>query len=375
MADSSLSLGKVAGISIELHFTFILLLLIAAFLGAGAFIFIVLLFVMVVLHELAHSITARLNGIPVKKIILLPLGGASIIDLDEVPPATSFRIALVGPLSSIALGFFFGMLAVYAPAGLLKVTLQLLFLLNILLGIFNLLPAFPLDGGRVLKSYLEKKRNQLEATKMAVKISNIMLVLLMVGTVLYVAILPNVSTTYIIVVVLINLIFIMFIYGGAQAELQSAYITKYTSNLHVYDALTRNYRVVSPNATMRQIYDILLKEKTHIILFKENGAIKLVRKPNLNPSPFSRASTQLLSKKVSEFGGTVLPKIEYGAPLSKAIEKMRYEESEVMAVVRRGKLAGILQVQHVESIIALHMQRYTKGNGEKEARQEPDVKL
>lgn len=367
MADSSLSLGSIAGINIELHYTFILLLLLAAFLGVGAFLFIVLLFLMVVLHEFAHSITSRLNGIPVKKIILLPLGGASIIDLDTATPATSFRIALAGPLMSIVLGLFFGALAVFAPAGLAVVTLQLLFALNLLLGVFNLLPAFPLDGGRVLKSYLEKKHDQLEATKIAVKVSNIMLVLLMVGTVLYVFAIPNVSTIYILAVILLNFIFVIFIFGGAQAELQSAYITKYTSNLKVRNAITTNYRLVSPNTTMKQVYDILLKEKTHIILFREGNTIKLVQRAQ--PRMFGGETAQSLANKVSAYGGKPLPTIDYNAPLSKAIDKMRYEESDVMAVIKGGKVVGVLSAQHVESIVALHMQRYAPKPKEQEKAQ------
>ncbi len=80
MAVQSLGIGKIFGIEIELHWTFLLLLLFTLLISTFVFILIVLLFVCVLIHELAHSITSLRNGIKVKKIILLPIGGASIIE-------------------------------------------------------------------------------------------------------------------------------------------------------------------------------------------------------------------------------------------------------------------------------------------------------
>lgn len=196
---SGMSLGRISGIEIEMHWTFLFLVMISLlysiFFGLFLFIFIVLLFAMVVLHELMHSITALRNGIKVKKIILLPLGGASIIDLDEVKPEVSLRIALAGPLASILLGLFFGLLAVIAPPIslqpfiplMLNQLMQLLFLLNMLLGVFNLVPAFPLDGGRMLKSFLAERMDDLRATKMAVNVSKGILAVIIIGSLAYAA--------------------------------------------------------------------------------------------------------------------------------------------------------------------------------------------
>lgn len=375
MADSGISLGKVAGIEIQMHWTFIFLLFIAllfsTLFGSFLFIFIVLLFVMVVLHELIHSITAIRNGVKVKKIILLPLGGASIIDLEEVRPELSLKIALAGPVASIFLGFFFGLLAVYAPqislqpfAPLpLNALFQLLFLLNILLGVFNLVPAFPLDGGRILKSYLQERMDQFEATKIAVRISNGLLAALVVGSVLYAVLYPGPGGENWILIVLWDFIIALFIYGAAQAELASAYIVKYTSNLHVRDAVSRNYALISKESSMRDLYKTLLKEKTHIVLFKDGDKYKAVTK--LAANPLNPATQTILSRRVSEFSVEV-PKVDYNEKLSRAVEKMRYEDTGLMAVTKRGRLAGILQTQHVESIIALHLPHAIGQTKEKE---------
>lgn len=370
-----MSLGKVSGIEIEMHWTFLFLVLIALlysiFFGLFLFIFIVLLFAMVVLHELMHSITALRNGIRVKKIVLLPLGGASIIDLDEVKPKVSLRIALAGPLTSILLGLFFGLLAVITPSISLQPfiplqlnqLMQLLFLLNMLLGVFNLVPAFPLDGGRMLKSFLAERMDDLKATKMAVNVSKGILAVIIVGSLAYAAYYPGPGASNWILIVLWNFIIVLFIYGAAQAELENAYIMKYTSTLKVRNAVTKNFIAVNPDTSMRELYKVILKSGTHIAVFKDGGSFRTVTRLSINP--FNQESREILDKSVREYS-VEIPSVDYNAPLSKAIRKMRYEEAPVVAVTRAGKLVGVLQSQHIESIIALHLPHEMGGGPEGE---------
>lgn len=359
-----MSLGKISGIEIEMHWTFLFLLLISLlysiFFGLFLLVFIVLLFAMVVLHELMHSITALRNGIKVRKIILLPLGGASIIDLEEVKPEISLRIALAGPLASILLGFFFGFLAVVTPPLSmqpfiplqLNQLMQLLFLLNMLLGIFNLVPAFPLDGGRMLKSFLAERMDDLKATRTAVNVSKGILAVIIVGSLAYAAYYPGPDASNWILIVLWNFIIVLFIYGAAQAELENAYVIRYTSTLKVKDAVTRSFITMSPDSSMKELYKAILKSGTNIAVFKEKGAFRLVTR--LPTNPFNQETQDILSKKVLDYSAEI-PSVDYSAPLSKAIKKMRYEEAPVVAVTRAGKLVGVLQSQHLESIIALHL--------------------
>ncbi len=350
MADS-LTIGKIYGIPIQLHWTFILILIIALYFGI--FSFIVILFAIVLLHELAHSLTALHYKVKVKKIVLIPLGGASIIDLDEVKPELSFRIAAAGPLLNVVLTAIFGILYLYLPGGALGSFLYLVFLLNVLLAISNIAPAFPLDGGRVLKSYLEEKYDQLTATKKAVKVSQITLLVYLVVSTAYVFYLPSVSLSTLVLLLLWNLIIIMFIYGGAQSELASAYMEKYTVKLHARDAITKDYIEVTPNTTLRRLYGILLKRGTKTVLFKKNDSVMMVS--GINANPMDKNSQKMLSKKVSDFGHEI-PKMDYKDKLSRAVEKMKYEETGVVAVMHHGKISGILLAEHVESIVALHMQ-------------------
>ena len=119
---------------------------------------VVLFFASILAHELGHSIVAQRSGIKVKEITLWFLGGVAVLDKEADDPKTEFRIAIAGPAVSVALAFAFGGLAlVLAPlfgGGLLTFSLGYLALINFVLAIFNLIPAAPLDGGRVLASFL-----------------------------------------------------------------------------------------------------------------------------------------------------------------------------------------------------------------------------
>ena len=147
MAQGSVRIGRIAGIDIELHWLFILLILFFIYLSPLLGFIWILLFVCVLIHELSHSITALRNGIKVSRIILMPIGGASIINDIGINPEAELNISVAGPLMSFVLGGIFGILVIFTPPGIITYIVQYLFLINILLGVFNILPAFPMDGG------------------------------------------------------------------------------------------------------------------------------------------------------------------------------------------------------------------------------------
>ncbi len=188
MLRGGVPLGKIFGIPIRLHFSwfFIFALVtwilttsyfpgfypdwsLAAKIGAGV-ITSLLFFASVLAHELMHSVVAQASGIPVKSITLFIFGGVSQIAEEPKEPKVELRIALVGPLTSIVLGGIF--LAIwFALRGTVEEVAAIaswLGLINILLGVFNLIPGFPLDGGRVLRSILWWRTKDLRrATKTA----------------------------------------------------------------------------------------------------------------------------------------------------------------------------------------------------------------
>ena len=170
----SLRLGRIAGIEIGVHYTWLLaFLLIAWSLAQGFFpqyfpgwslttywitgiIAALLLFLSVFVHELAHSLVAMARGLTVENITLFIFGGVSNIVSDIKKPKTEFAMAIVGPLASLVLAaIFWGLRQVVGEqTSPLAATLTYLAMVNALLAVFNLLPGFPLDGGRVLRSIL-----------------------------------------------------------------------------------------------------------------------------------------------------------------------------------------------------------------------------
>lgn len=168
----SFRIARIAGIDVYANFSLLIVLVLLTFSLASSWfpatypgfaattyivlglISAVLLFVSVLLHELAHSLVARARGLPVRNIILFIFGGVSNIEQEPKSAGVEFQMAFVGPLTSLVIGAlsYLGFLALRGERSALAAILGYLAISNILLGIFNLVPAFPLDGGRVFRS-------------------------------------------------------------------------------------------------------------------------------------------------------------------------------------------------------------------------------
>lgn len=349
MVEFSPYIGSIDGIGIQLHWSFLLLLLFILLASAYYFVIWVLLFVCVLVHELTHSITSRRNGIAVRKIILYPFGGGSVIDFEKVKPEMEFRISIVGPISSLLLAALFGMVAIYAPAGMIRYTVQLLFLLNVFLGVFNLLPWLPLDGGRALRSYLQETRSYYDATKSAVMVSNVISGLFIVGTVVYAALIPSTFFNKEFIV-LWDVMLAMFIYTGARSELQDAFVKDNISGLSAGDAVSRSYVEVKESTTIPQLYRTMLRHHTHVVLFKEGDAVKAVSNLSLDKMPWKGRALRSVKPL-----GVEIPQMRYGAQLYNAIEKMRSYETSIVAVMKGNRIVGVLLAPHVESVVSLYL--------------------
>jgi len=168
---------KLFGVEIKLHPTFLWMLSIFALFGVlnnnlTLLAWVVVVFVFVVFHELSHSLVARAHGIPVHGIVLLPIGGVARLGALPEDAATEFKIAVAGPalnfvLAGVAYGLF---ILTVGVSGLLATFFHMALVINLALGTFNLVPAFPMDGGRLLRAYLATRRSYLEATRIAVTV-------------------------------------------------------------------------------------------------------------------------------------------------------------------------------------------------------------
>ena len=257
----SFTIGKVGGIPIRVHFTWVFILVLLVWsLGADVFpsayghwsqpvywitavVASVLFFVSVLVHELCHSVVARRRGIPVASITLFIFGGVSQIEQEARNPGTEFAIAIVGPISSLIIG------AVCLVAGVLirgrlgqpiEATLDYLGSINILLGLFNLLPGFPLDGGRVLRSALwERSKSLAKATAQSVAVSKALAIgMIVVG--LFIALAGAVISG-------LWLAFIgWFLEQSASSSGQAGTVNTLLDSAHVLDVMIDEFETVRP---------------------------------------------------------------------------------------------------------------------------------
>jgi len=253
----SFRIGSLFGIPIKVHFTFILLLIFIALsprkdagtlTGLIGVITVILIFACVLIHELVHSIIAKALKIDVKDIILLPIGGVSSIKDLSKDPNNEIWIAIGGPIISGVLSFIFYFMAkVITPHSSMDFAhgnlLVTLFWVNLILALFNIIPAFPMDGGRVLRGILARKMDHLRATRIAVSIGRYFAILLF-----FVGIFYNWWMALIAV----------FLYLGGESEARMEQMQLSLANVPVKKAMITNIMAFPSNLTIKnaieQIY-------------------------------------------------------------------------------------------------------------------------
>ncbi len=266
----SLKLFKIKGIDIKVHLTFVLILIWAAYrwsvsTGEGAqgalfgIVATLLLFLSVTLHELGHSLQALKYGVKVRDITLMPMGG--LAQMDQIPeePNKELRIAIAGPLVNfgiaallIGLGALLDARALlplnelYASLGSVSWSGLLAYLTsaNLMLGFFNLIPAFPMDGGRVLRALLAKKMDHAKATKIAAQVGQ--------GLALLMGLWGFMSGSWTLVFIAI------FVWMGAGQENQGAQVKHTLGETTVGQAMTRSPHALRVNDSLSKAVELTL---------------------------------------------------------------------------------------------------------------------
>ena len=232
-----------------------------------------LLFISVLLHELSHSYIAKKNGLPIARITLFFFGGVSEMSEEPKDAGLEVRMALAGPLTSFAIAGVLGALwyvsrLVSAPVPIIAI-LGYNAVINVALGAFNLVPAFPLDGGRVLRGSLwGRSRNLLKATRNATRVSEALsLIMIAAGLLLVVATADIFNGLWIIFLG-------WFIRSGAETSLKQTEMTEALHGISVGDIMTRDLLTVSPDISVQKLV-------TDYFLIHPHGGYPVVRNDKL----------------------------------------------------------------------------------------------
>ena len=258
----SIPILRIAGIQLRIHITFLLLIGWLAFAyyqtggsaaAAAGVMFILLLFLCVVLHEFGHAIAAKQFGINTPDITLLPIGGVARLERMPEEPKQEFIIAIAGPLVNViiaaclflVIGWHDALSPENAKSGNMLVQLMTV---NVWLVLFNLLPAFPMDGGRILRSLLATRMNYARATQIAANIGQACAFIF--G---FMGLFGNPMLIFIA----------LFVYIGASQEAALAQMKDVSRRFPVSAAMVREFRTLTVTATLEEAVDALLATSQH----------------------------------------------------------------------------------------------------------------
>jgi Zn-dependent protease/CBS domain-containing protein len=265
-----LKVGRLFGVEVRLHYTWFLIFALLTwslawgylpvgypdegdifYWGVGAFS-AAMLFVSVLIHEVAHSVVAQRYKIKVNSITLYFLGGVSETAEEAHTPEVELRMAAAGPLTSIVLGVTFYALFLFGrgflPIAVVAV-LEYSGYINIVLAVFNLIPAFPMDGGRVLRGVIwGRNKDVLKSTRLVTSVSRLISFLFIAFGFLSTIFYSDFSGIW--------LLFIgLFVQSSAQASMNETRITQALLGVKVGDIMTREVKTVEPGLSLQQVQD------------------------------------------------------------------------------------------------------------------------
>jgi Zn-dependent protease len=354
----SLSLGKVSRIDIKIHWTFFLIFVWVVFVelqqgGSLSSIlfnaaFIVVLFACVVLHEFGHALMARRFGVTTRKITLLPIGGVASLEKIPEEPYQEFLVAIAGPLVNmvIAMLLFF----VVPVQNMLELQLEemleelnrlsmgnflfYLFLANAALVVFNLIPAFPMDGGRVLRALLAMYTDRVKATRIAAGIGQFIAVIFLLLGLFF-----N-----------IFLIFIaLFVFIGAYGENKMVQHSALLKGHKVQEAMLTNITFLHPEDSMQKVIEYILSgtERDFVVISEERAVGVLTHNSIMEHS--GQSST--LVKEVME---TDFKSISKDAPLRDVLGLMESGKARFYPVTNSNQeLVGAIDMTNLNEFILL----------------------
>jgi Zn-dependent protease/CBS domain-containing protein len=355
--ESSFTIARIRGIPIGVHYTWaIAVVLITWSLAAGYFpaeytgwsrptywlvggAATLLLFISVLLHELSHSIVAQARGLTVKSITLFIFGGVSNIAHESEDPQDEFLIAVVGPLSSLVLAglFWLGGQLISDHTGPLAATVDYLTRINLMLALFNILPGFPLDGGRVLRAIVwGATRSMARGTAIASAVGQVV-AFLFIGYGIWLIFIEG-DLTGGIWIGFIG----WFLNSAAEAARRQAQVQEGFRGIKVSSVMTPDPPVVSPALSIRELVDeyILRRGLRALPVAQDGRIVGLVTLTDVKHHPeleWSRNSVGAIMTRPP------LRAIGPDAPVTTALERLVEEDvNQLLVVDKDGTLLGIL---------------------------------
>jgi Zn-dependent protease/CBS domain-containing protein len=348
----SIPIIRIAGIQLRIHITFLLLIGWLAIgyyaeggsaAAAGRILFILLLFGCVVLHEFGHALAAKAFGINTPDITLLPIGGVARLERMPEEPTQELIIAAAGPAVNVVIALGLWLVIGWSPAADPAVfegsnLLMKLMQINVWLVLFNLLPAFPMDGGRILRALLATRMSYARATQTAATVGQ--------GFAFIFGFLGLFFNPMLIFIAL-------FVYIGASQEAALAQMRAVSRGLPVSSAMVREFRSLPEDATLQEAVDALLATSQHdfpVVDTLGNVAGVLTRHDLI--SALRRDDPQI---RVGDIMRRDIPSVTTGTRFEDALRIMQESNSPALPVLDNMKrLVGLLTPENVSELMMIH---------------------
>jgi Zn-dependent protease/predicted transcriptional regulator len=343
----SWKIGEFQGIGVYIHATFLLIIawVVLMYWRQGydlaatiaGIIFVLAIFGCVVLHEFGHALTAKKYGIKTRDITLLPIGGVARLERMPDDPIQEFWVALAGPAVNIVIAavllFWIQSTGGLTPIDELSVAggsfTERLMLVNIFLVVFNMIPAFPMDGGRVLRALLALRMNYSKATQIAATIGQ--------GIALIFGFAGLFTNPFLIFIAL-------FVWIGAAQEASFTKIKSALGGIPVNQAMLTDYKTVTPGDTLKHLVDLTMSgSQQDFPVLDGIRLVGIVTHKDL-VSALSEKNSQTL---LSDIMRTEFPVVDPSEMLQIAFLKLQTSDCHTLPVLHYGRLTGLLTMGNV----------------------------
>jgi len=375
--QSQIKLGRVFGVEIGLHYSWIVIALLIVFSLAGHFretnsqwgdgvvlmtavVTGVLFFSAIIAHELAHSLVAKSRGLPVKSITLFALGGVSQIEKEAPDAKTEFWIAIVGPITSFVIGAVFlslslalGWTSMENPGTPIMAMMVWLGYINVTLGLFNLVPGFPLDGGRVLRAIVWWiTKDAVRATRIAARVGQAVALFFIIIGVYRLFAGAGFAGLWIAIIG-------WFLLDAAGASYAQVEVNERLRGVRVGDIMTRDCPTVDGRTNLQTfVEDFLLRTGRRCFIVVENdvvaGIITAHEIKEIEPSlrPYKTVSDAMVPIHQ-------LRTVTADTPVTEVLETMGRDDLNQLPVVSNGRLEGVISrgqvLRYLQTRMELHV--------------------